>query len=272
MRNIKLTIEYDGTDFFGWQKQPNCRTVQEVMENTIKKVLGEDIHLLGASRTDRGVHALGQVACFKTNSSLHLEAMFKAFNALLPEDIVIHQIEEVPLEFHPRYWAKSKTYEYVILLKPIRSPLIRRFSWHIPQVLDLEAMKECCEMLKGSHDFSSFKLSGSSAKNPVREMLRAEITLDSPFLFFLFEASGFLRGMARSIVGTLIDVGRGKIKPEDFRQILEARDRKKASFTAPPEGLFLVEVKYGDYHFMDRFPKGGGVRGCTRNCFKILRT
>jgi tRNA pseudouridine38-40 synthase len=272
VRNVKLTIEYDGTDFFGWQKQPNRRTVQEVIENTIRKVLGEEIHLIGAGRTDRGVHALGQVASFKTTSRFSLEAMFKAFNALLPEDVVIHEIEEVPLAFHPRYWAKSKTYEYVILLKPIRSPLIRRFCWHVPQVLDVEAMRECCEILKGSHDFSSFQLSGSSVKNPIREMLRAEITLDPPFLFLLFEASGFLRGMVRSIVGTLIDVGRGKIKPHEFREILEARDRKKASLTAPAQGLFLVEVKYGDYHFMDRFPKEGGVRGCTRNYFRVLRT
>lgn len=245
MRNVKLTIEYDGTDFHGWQRQPNERTVQGVLEEAIAQVLGHRVRLIGASRTDRGVHALGQVANFKTTSKLPLEAMLKAFNALLPEDVVIREIEEVPLDFHARYGAKSKVYEYRLLSWPIRSPLERRFSWHVADSLDIEAMRECCRMLIGMHDFSSFMLSGSDTKNPIREMRRAEILLRPPHhITFVFEATGFLRGMVRSIVGTLVDVGRGKLNPMQFKEIMEAKDRSRASITAPPQGLFLVEVKY----------------------------
>lgn len=245
MRNIKLTIEYDGTDFHGWQRQPKERTVQGVLEEAIAQVLGHRVRLIGASRTDRGVHALGQVANFKTTSKLPPQTMLKAFNAVLPEDVVIREVEEVPLDFHARYRAKSKVYEYRLFLWPVRSPLQRRFSWHIPDSLDIGAMRECCRMLIGTHDFSSFMLSGSDTKNPIREMQRAEILLRPPrHIAFVFEATGFLRGMVRSIVGTLVDVGRGKLNPVQFKEIMEARDRSRASITAPPQGLFLVEVKF----------------------------
>lgn len=245
VRNVKLVIEYDGTDFYGWQKQPRERTVQGVLEETIARVLGHPVRLVGSSRTDRGVHALGQVANFTTTSPLPVETMLRAFNALLPEDVAIKGVEEVPLDFHARFWAKSKVYEYRLLLRPIRSPLERRFSWHIPEPLDVAAMVQCCRMLIGKRDFSSFRLSGSDTKNPVREMYRAEVVPRPPHhLLLVFEANGFLRGMVRSIVGTLVEVGKGRITPEDFGRILEARDRSAAAATAPPQGLFLVEVKY----------------------------
>lgn len=245
MRNIKLLIEYDGTDFFGWQKQPWGRTVQGVLEEAITRILGHQIRLVGSSRTDRGVHALGQVANFKTTSPLPLETMLRAFNAVLPEDVAVKAVEEAPHDFHARFSAKSKVYEYRVLLRPIRSPLERRYSWHVPESLDIDAMAECCQRLIGRLDFSSFRISGSKTKTTVREMYRAEIVLRSPHhLLFVFEANGFLKGMVRSIVGTLVEVGRGKISPEQFVRILEARDRRAAGITAPPQGLFLVEVKY----------------------------
>jgi len=245
VRNIKLVIEYDGTDFFGWQKQPGERTVQGVLEEAIARVLGHPVRIVGSSRTDRGVHALGQVANFKTNSHLPVETMLRAFNAVLPEDVAIRAVEEVPLDFHARFSAKSKVYEYRLLSRPIRSPLDRRFSWHVPEPLDMGAMAECCRMLIGRLDFSSFRISGSETKTTVREMYRAEIRPHPPHhLLFTFEANGFLRGMVRSIVGTLVEVGRGKITVGEFSRILEARDRRAAGPTAPPQCLFLVEVKY----------------------------
>ena len=245
MRNLKLLIEYDGTHFHGWQIQPDRRTVQGVMQEAISRVVGHGVKLIGASRTDRGVHALGQVASFRTSSELPLETMQRAFNALLPEDVVIKGIEEVPRSFHARFSAKGKIYEYRLLLSPWPSAILRHFCWHLPERLNLEAMAECCRMLLGEHDFSSFQLSGSDTRNPVREMRRAEVQERSQgHVVMVFEANAFLRGMVRSIVGTLVDVGRGKISPDEFKEIMAAKDRSRASPTAPAHGLFLVEVKY----------------------------
>lgn len=245
MRNIKLLIEYEGTDFHGWQKQPDQRTVQGVIEEVLEKLLGHRVRLIGASRTDSGVHALGQVANFKTTSKFPVLELKRALNALLPEDVAVLEVKEVPLDFHARFWAKSKVYEYKIFQRETRSPFVRRHYWHLPEELDLERMEKCCRLILGAHDFSSFRLSGSDSKNPVREMLKAEVQRrTSQELVFVFEATGFLRGMVRSLVGTLVDVGRGKLTPEQFKEILYARDRSKASPTAPPQGLYLVEVKY----------------------------
>lgn len=245
MRNIRLLIEYEGTDFHGWQKQPDQRTVQGVIEEVLERLLGHKVRLIGASRTDSGVHALGQVANFKTTSKFPLPELKRALNALLPEDVVILEAEEAPLDFHARFWAKSKVYEYKIFQRGTRSPFVRRYYWHLPEELDLERMEKCCKLILGTHDFSSFRLSGSDSKNPIRDMLRAEVHRRTPQeVVFIFEATGFLRGMVRSLVGTLVDVGRGKLTLEQFKEILDARDRSKASPTAPPQGLYLVEVKY----------------------------
>ncbi|HEX16321.1 MAG TPA: tRNA pseudouridine(38-40) synthase TruA [Deltaproteobacteria bacterium] len=245
MRNLKLLIEYDGTHFHGWQIQPDQRTVQGVLQETIAQVVGHRVRLIGASRTDAGVHALGQVANFKTTSKLPPETMQRAFNALLPDDVVVKAVEEVPLSFHSRFRSTGKVYEYRLLLTPWPSAILRHFCWHLPERLDLEAIEQCCRMLLGVHDFSSFQLSGSDTRNPVREVRRAEVHERSPgHVVMVFEANAFLRGMVRSIVGTLVDVGRGRITPEEFEEIMAAKDRSRASPTAPARGLFLVEVKY----------------------------
>ncbi len=245
MRNLKLLIEYDGTHFHGWQVQPELRTVQGVMQEVIARVVGHQVRLIGASRTDRGVHALGQVANFRTTSTLPPSTLQRAFNALLPGDVVVKAVEEVPPRFHARFSATGKVYEYRLLLSPWPSAILRHFCWHLPEHLDLDAMRECCKLLLGVHDFSSFQLSGSDTRHPFREVRRAEVLERSPgHVVVTLEANAFLRGMVRSIVGTLVDVGRGRISPEGFREIMEAQDRSRASPTAPPHGLFLLEVKY----------------------------
>lgn len=245
MRNIKLTIEYDGTNYFGWQIQPKGETIQGVIEERLKKITSEHVHLIGAGRTDSGVHALGQVANFKTNSNIDIFSLKRALNSLLPEDIVIKKVEEVDLGFNARKHAKTKVYEYRILNRETPSVFLRRFTWHIPYKLNLGEIKKATEILIGEHDFSSFRSSGSTAKNSIRKIFRAEWKRSRDGLvLFEIEANGFLKQMVRSIVGTLIEVGRGKIDVETFKKILESKDRRKAGPTAPANALILKEVKY----------------------------
>jgi len=244
MRNLKLLIEYEGTAYHGWQIQPGVRTVQGVIEEKLSLLLQHPVRLKGASRTDKGVHALGQVANFFTSNPMDLSTIQRALNALLPPDIVIKEVEEVPTDFHARFSAKSKVYEYWILNRPFPSALWRRFCWHIPQPLELEAMRRCSEILLGEHDFSSFRLSGDKSSHSWRRVLRARWRREEELLIFEIEANAFLRGMVRGVVGTLVEVGRGKISPEGFLEILEARDRSKAAATAPALGLILKEVRY----------------------------
>jgi len=244
MRNLKLLIEYEGTAYYGWQIQPGVRTVQGVIEEKLSLLLQHPVRLKGASRTDKGVHALGQVANFFTSNPMDLSTIQRALNALLPPDIVIKGVEEVPADFHARFSAKSKVYEYRILNRPFPSALWRRFCWHIPQPLELEVMRRCAEVLIGEHDFSSFRLSGDKSSHSWRRVLRAQWRREEELMVFEIEANAFLRGMVRGIVGTLVEVGRGKISPEGFLEILEARDRRKAAATAPPQGLILKEIRY----------------------------
>lgn len=245
MRNIKLTLEYDGTCYHGWQIQPNSRTIQGVLEEKIGVITGQRISLIASGRTDAGVHALGQVANFKTESSIPLEAIKRGVNSLLPDDIAIKRVDTVSDDFHARFSAKSKLYEYRIFNNPVLSPIERNFSWHILQRLDLSKMQKAAEALLGTHDFSSFRSAQTDNLNPVRSMMAVEIKKKKNHIVSLrMRANAFLKQMARNIVGTLVDVGRGKIEPEEFRGILEARDRTKAGMAAPPNGLFLVEVEY----------------------------
>lgn len=245
MRQIKLVIEYDGTNYHGWQIQPQARTIQEVISAKIAQMTGERITLIGAGRTDAGVHALGQVACFKTNSRIPLEGFWRGLNSLLPPDIVIKSVEEVPESFHPQFNARRKTYQYVILNQQLPSAIHRHFSWHIPVPLNLEAMQKAADCLVGRKDFSSFQAADAAPTHPVREVFRAEWSARAgQFLDFFIEADGFLKHMVRNIVGTLVDVGKGKISADDFQKILEAKDRRLAGMTAPPQGLFLVAIEY----------------------------
>ncbi len=245
MRVIKLTIEYDGTDYLGWQTQPGGKTIQGVLEDCLKRITGEEIHVVGSGRTDAGVHALAQVAHFKTRSPIDIHSLQRALNSLLPKDILVKKVEEVNSDFDARKMAISKVYEYRILTRPLRSVFHRYYVWHIPQKLNREAMEEAARSLIGEHDFSSFKSSGTPIKSPIRRVLRADWKRTREgILCFEIEANGFLKQMVRTIVGTLVEVGKGKISPEEFKEILHSRDRRKAGPTAPPHGLFLKEVKY----------------------------
>ncbi len=244
-KNILLVLEYDGTEYLGWQVQVQRPTVQQVLQDILKKILNEEVKIVGAGRTDSGVHAKGQVCNFKTTSGISVEALKKALNSLLPKDIFIKEVKDCPPDFHARYSAKSKLYEYRILNSKERDVFLRRYVWHIPYPLNLREMARCLNILKGRHDFSSFRSSGSSQKNPVRNMLRSELIPSSNGIIrMLFEADGFLRHMVRNIVGTVVDVGRGRLTYEDFLDIFHSKDRKKAGIKAPPQGLYLIEVRY----------------------------
>lgn len=245
MRNLKLVIEYDGTNYQGWQVQRNAPTLQGMIEEKLGILTGEKIHLIGSGRTDAGVHALGQVANFKTQSQLDVESIQKALNSLLPYDIAIVKVEETDEGFHARKDSKSKVYEYRILNQTLRSVFFHGYAWHIPQRLNLSEMKNATQFLIGEHDFSAFRTVGSSTRTCVRKVIQAQWkkSLDG-LICFEIEANGFLKQMVRSIVGTLVEVGKGRIHHEEFKEILESKDRKKAGPTAPAHGLFLKEVKY----------------------------
>lgn len=245
MRNIKLLIEYDGTNYLGWQVQAKGLTVQGMIEEKLALLTGETIPLIGSGRTDAGVHALGQVAHFKTQSRMEVGSIQKALNSLLPPDIVIKKADEAEEAFHARKSCKSKVYEYWILNRNIRSAFQRMYAWHIPQRLDWKEMKKATQGLMGEHDFSSFRSTGTPTRTAVRKVLRVEWKRSQEGLFrFEIEANGFLKQMVRAIVGTLVEVGRGKLTAEDFIRILQARNRERAGPTAPARGLFLKEVKY----------------------------
>ncbi|MBW2040159.1 MAG: tRNA pseudouridine(38-40) synthase TruA [Deltaproteobacteria bacterium] len=245
MRNIKLTIEYDGTAYHGWQVQPGLRTIQGVMREKIAQITQGKVNLIGAGRTDAGVHALGQVTNFHTESNIDLTSLQKGLNSLLPADIVVRGAEEVEERFNARFSANSKVYEYHILNQPYPSAIWRNFAWFIPHGLDLSPMMRCGSVLVGTHDFSSFRASGDESRHSIREVLRLEIERqEGNLIVVVMEANAFLREMVRSIVGTLVDVGRGKISPAEFEEIFQAHDRRRAGMTAPAHGLFLVEVKY----------------------------
>lgn len=245
MRTIKLLIEYDGTNYLGWQVQLKGPTLQGVIEEKLKKITGEKVHLIASGRTDGGTHAMGQVAHFKTRSHLDIQSIHRGLNSLLPPDIVIQEVEEVDEHFHARKQARSKVYEYRILNRPLRSAFLRGYAWHIPQSLDWEEVKEATQYLVGEHDFSSFRSTGTPTRTAIRKVFRAEWKKGREGLMrFEIEANGFLKQMVRSIVGTLVEVGKGKITPEGFQKVLEAKDRRKAGPTAPAHGLFLKEVKY----------------------------
>jgi tRNA pseudouridine38-40 synthase len=245
MRNIKLTIEYEGKSYLGWQVQPKGPTVQGTIEEQLRRLTGEIIHLISSGRTDAGVHAIGQVAHFKTQHPMDCPTLRRALNSLLPADIMIREVEEVDQDFHARKDCKSKVYEYRVLNRNVRSVFLREYAWHISQPLDLGEMKKAAQRLIGEHDFSSFRSVGTPTRTAVRNVIRAEWKRDREgLLTFEIEANGFLKQMVRAIVGTLVEVGKKKITPEDFGQILESKDRTKAGPTAPAHGLFLKEVKY----------------------------
>ncbi len=244
MRNIMLVCEYDGTAYHGWQIQPNGISIQGVLEDRIGKITQADVRLTGSGRTDAGVHALKQVANFRTTSRIDCSNLLRGINGLLPRDIVIKDLQDADQDFHSRYSAKRKAYLYQIFNDPVRSAIYRNYSWHLRAKLDVDAMNEAASGLLGTHDFSSFCASGSDVKDHVRTVTAAAFCRKGGMLRFCIEADGFLRYMVRNIVGLLADVGRGIIFPPNFKEIMDACDRTKAGITAPPQGLFLKEVIY----------------------------
>ena len=244
MVNLKLIIEYDGTNYLGWQRQPQGITIQEVIEDTLNKITSETITVIGSGRTDSGVHALAQVANFKTEGRMTSLQFQKALNSVLPKDIVVKEVSEVDINFHAQLDVKSKTYLYKILNRPYPSALERNKVWFLPESLDVPKMAEAARMLGGEHDFRGFALSNTT-KTTVREVVNVSLEKKPDGLVeFEIESTGFLRGMVRLIVGTLVQVGKGKIAPEDFREILESGEKTNLVFSAPPWGLYLKEVRY----------------------------
>lgn len=244
LRNIKLTIEYDGKKFNGWQKQPNKLNIQGEIEETINSITGEKIELIGSGRTDAGVHALGQVANFKTNSNIPIEKMAVAINSRLKKSIIIKSAEEVDERFHSRYNAKCKTYRYIINNSQYGSAIYRDLEYCFPIKLDVDKMKMAAKYFEGEHDFAGFKSSGTSSKNSIRTIYKAEVKSKEDRVIIELTGNGFLYNMVRIISGTLLDVGLGKILPEDIPDIIESKNRQKAGKTLPAHGLYLVEVKY----------------------------
>jgi len=271
VRNLKLTLGYDGHEFFGWAIQPDRPTVQGALVETLRKITGEKVRLYGSGRTDAGVHALGQVAHFKTRSPIPPENLQRALNALLPASIRVFGVEEVPLDFHARWHARAKTYRYRILRASICSPFLRHYVYHYPYPLDEAAMVRAAPLFEGEHDFSTF---GSwdpeeTDHNRVRTVYSSRFephgsrSVGQTFLsaaseseeeiVYIVRGRSFLRYMVRKLVGTLLDIGKGRLKPEDIPVLFEARDRARAGPTVPPEGLYLVEVDYRQALAQPRF-------------------
>ncbi len=272
MRNIKLTLQYDGTNYNGWQIQPSeisdfrfqisdykkqksIITIQGVIQDAIKKITGEDVKVIGAGRTDAGVHAIEQAASFKTLSTMQADIIQRALNANLSDDIRALEAKDVKIDFHPRYDAKSKIYFYVISNSCCISPFLCRYAWNIGHKLDLDAMRRAIEPLKGRHDFSAFRASGCGAKNSARTILDVSVEkiehldfmsarLSGVFFKIRIEADAFLRHMVRNIAGTIVEAGKRKIKSEDIEGIMLSKDRKNAGAAAPAKGLFLERVNY----------------------------
>ena len=244
MRNIKLIIEYDGKGFNGWQKQPNKLNIQGEIERALKEVTGEEVELNASGRTDAGVHAISQVANFKTESNIDINKIPLALNSKLKKSIIIKKAEEVDLNFHARYNAKGKKYRYIINNSLVGSAIYRDLEYNFPIKLDVEKMKHAAKYFEGEHDFKAFRSSGTSNKNSVREIYKVEIKEENERIILEFTGNGFLYNMVRIMVGTLMDVGLGKIKPESIKDIIDSKERTKAGKTAPAQGLYLVEVYY----------------------------
>ncbi len=257
MRNIKLTIEYDGTNYSGWQIQPDCPTIQGELEAAVITIINFSISpdglpsdpiydgIHGASRTDAGVHAFDHVATFKTESAIPIYGIIRGLNSVLPRDIAIKDAVDMPLDFDARRHSKGKTYLYKVLTGPTRSPVYRNRAWYLRQSLDLELMQEGARLLVGEKDFSSFRASGCGAKHPIREVISFIVECkDDGFIEFTVNGTAFLRHMVRIMVGTLVELGKGNISIDEFEKIIEAKDRTRAPYTAVPEGLYLVKTKY----------------------------
>jgi tRNA pseudouridine38-40 synthase len=257
IKNIKLILEYDGTNYHGWQSQSRSSgsTIQGTLEQAIRELSYEDIRTNSSGRTDAGVHALGHVANFKTGHSMPPEAWAPALNHFLPADIKVIASVEVPDDFHARFSAVGKIYLYRILNRTAPTALYRHVSWHVPMRLNVRKMRSAASVLIGTHDFSSFRSSGCSAKSPIRTIKSLNVNKRGDFIEILVEADAFLQYMARNIVGTLVEVGLGRFTAEQVGSLLLSCDRSKAGRTAPSQGLCLIKVFYSELRCMDRSQK-----------------
>lgn len=247
MKRVRIVVAYDGTNYCGWQVQPNGVTVEEVLNKKISALTGEDIHIIGASRTDSGVHALGNVAVFDTESRIPGERMAYALNQRLPDDIVIVKSDEVAADWHPRYQNEiTKTYEYHIYNAKTPNPMKRHYSTFVSYELDVDKMREAAGYLVGEHDFVSFCNIRTNVEDTVRTVYDIEFLQNESEITMRITGNGFLYNMVRIIAGTLIRVGRGYYPPEKVKEILETRERTEAGVTAPPNGLVLVKIDYGE--------------------------
>jgi tRNA pseudouridine38-40 synthase len=244
MRTIKLIIEYEGTQYAGWQVQPNGLSVQEVLEDALASLLKEKVRISSSGRTDAGVHARGMVAAFRTERTIPVRAFSDGLNSLLPPDIAVRESEEVHPDFNPRRDAKGKHYRYTILNASRRSPLHRLFAWRVGCELDVQVMAQAARHFIGEKDFAAFRASNCAAKTTVRRIDDLDIRRKGDFLIIDVRGSGFLKYMVRIIVGTLVAVGKGCMSPDEIPELLESGDRKRAGSTAPPQGLCLLEVYY----------------------------
>jgi len=242
--NIKLTVEYDGTTYHGWQIQTSGETIQSVLERAVSTFLRKSTRITGSGRTDAGVHALGQVVNFFSDKEYEPHRIRRGLNALTPFDITIKEVAIVPDSFDARRDGRSRVYEYHILNRPTPSPFHLNRAWHVHQPLDVNAMREAIPCLIGEHDFSSFRAAGCDAEHPVRKVYANSLDRCGELLVYTIEATAFLRHMVRNIIGTVAEVGLGLRTPQSFVELLDARDRSKAGVTAPAHGLFLIEVKY----------------------------
>ncbi len=252
MRNIRLLIEYEGTHYLGWQRQPQGMTVQEALENTLARIVGKETAVMGAGRTDAGVHARGQVANFRTDSALPVERFHGALNAILPRDIVVLRTDEVPSDFNSRFSARSKQYRYTIWNARTRPAIDRHFCWHVRWALEDNCGQEAARALLGRQDFACFESSNAKSETTVRTVTRADwVRIGPDRVVFTIEADAFLYNMVRAIVGTLCDVARGRLAPERMAEIIACRDRRAAGPTAPAQGLCLMKVEYGEVRSMN---------------------
>ena len=244
MRRIKLIVAYDGTEYSGWQIQPEAPTIEMYLDKAIRELTGENVHVTGASRTDAGVHAYGNVAVFDTESTIPGDRFTFALNRFLPDSIVIQDSWEVSVDFHPRHCDTRKTYEYRILNTAVPLPQKRNFTWHVAGSIDIEKMKEAAAYIVGEHDFKSFCCVRTQAESTVRTIYSLEVLQEGSEIIIRIKGNGFLYNMVRIIAGTLVDLGTGKIPADLLPEIIASRDRERAGHTAPPQGLYMAEVFY----------------------------